>query len=112
MVINIVIVSVLVILIIHYSIDYLKSFLNPLPPSLEDLKYKKYKTIIDEITRPKVEPVLGSDQEPSIPGSEPVLGADQEPPNQVAEPSPGSEPDLQSYFQTMYDFNSIVDFDQ
>ncbi len=85
------IVSVLVILIIHYSIDYLKSFLNPLPPSLEDLKYKKYKTIIDEMTRPKVEPVLVSDQEP---------------------PSPGSDPDLQSYFQTMYDFNSIMDFDQ
>ena len=85
------IVSVLVILIIHYSIDYLKSFINPLPPSLEDLKYKKYKTIIDEMTRPKVEPVLVSDQEP---------------------PSPGSDPDLQSYFQTMYDFNSIMDFDQ
>ena len=85
------IVSVLVILIIHYSIDYLKSFLNPLPPSLEDLKYKKYKTIIDEMTRPKVEPVLGLGKEP---------------------PSPGSDPDLQSYFQTMYDFNSIMDFDQ
>ena len=97
------IVSVLVILIIHYSIDYLKSFLNPLPPSLEDLKYKKYKTIIDEMTRPKVEPVLDLDQEPPIPGSEPVLDL---------EPSPGSEPDLQSYFQTMYDFNSIMDFDQ
>ena len=96
MVFNIVIVSVLVILIIHYSIDYLKSFLNPLPPSLEDLKYKKYKTIIDEMTRPKVEPVV-SDQDPSIRGSE---------------LSPGSDPDLQSYFQTMYDFNSIMDFDQ
>jgi hypothetical protein len=112
MVFNIVIVSVLVILIIHYSIDYLKSFLNPLPPSLEDLKYKKYKTIIDEMTRPKVEPVLGAGKEPSIPGSNPVLDLDQEPPNQVAEPSPGSDPDLQSYFQTMYDFNSIMDFDQ
>ncbi len=98
MVFNIVIVSVLVILIIHYSIDYLKSFLNPLPPSLEDLKYKKYKTIIDEMTRPKVEPVLDLDQ-----GSEPSLGS---------ELSPGSDPDLQSYFQTMYDFNSIMDFDQ
>ena len=106
MVFNIVIVSVLVILIIHYSIDYLKSFLNPLPPSLEDLKYKKYKTIIDEMTRPKIEPVLGSDRKPSIPGAEPVLDLDQEP------PSPGSDPDLQSYFQTMYDFNSIMDFDQ
>ena len=91
------IVSVLVILIIHYSIDYLKSFLNPLPPSLEDLKYKKYKTIIDEMTRPKVEPVLVSDQELSSPGSE---------------LSPGSDPDLQSYFQTMYDFNSIMDFEK
>ena len=97
MVFNIVIVSILVILIIHYSIDYLKSFLNPLPPSLEDLKYKKYKTIIDEMTRPKVEPVLDLDQEPSSPGSE---------------LSPGSDPDLQSYFQTTYDFNSIMDFDQ
>ena len=91
------IVSVLVILIIHYSIDYLKSFLNPLPPSLEDLKYKKYKTIIDEMTRPKVEPVLVSDQELSSPGSE---------------LSPGSDPDLQSYFQTMSDFNSIMDFEK
>jgi len=106
MVFNIVIVSVLVILIIHYSIDYLKSFINPLPPSLEDLKYKKYKTIIDEMTRPKVEPVLVSGKESPIPGSEPVLDLDQEP------PSPGSDPDLQSYFQTMYDFNSIMDFDQ
>lgn len=106
MVFNIVIVSVLVILIIHYSIDYLKSFLNPLPPSLEDLKYKKYKTIIDEITRPKVESVPGSDRKPSIPGSNPVPDLDQEP------PSPGSDPDLQSYFQTMYDFNSIMDFNQ
>jgi len=35
-----------------------------------------------------------------------VLDLDQEP------PSPGSDPDLQSYFQTMYDFNSIMDFDQ
>ncbi len=47
------IVSVLVILIIHYSIDYLKTFLNPSPPMLEDLKYKKYKTMIDEISRPR-----------------------------------------------------------
>ena len=53
MVFNIVIVSVLVILIIHYSIDYLKTFLNPSPPMLEDLKYKKYKTMIDEISRPR-----------------------------------------------------------
>lgn len=106
------IVSVLVILIIHYSIDYLKSFINPLPPSLEDLKYKKYKTIIDEMTRPKVEPVLVLDQEPPIPGSEPVLDLDQEPPSPGSELSPGSDPDLQSYFQTMYDFNSIMDFDQ
>lgn len=106
MVFNIVIVSVLVILIIHYSIDYLKSFLNPLPPSLEDLKYKKYKTIIDEMTRPKIEPVLGSDKDQPNQVAEPVLGADQDP------LSPGSDPDLQSYFQTMYDFNSIMDFDQ
>jgi hypothetical protein len=106
MVFNIVIVSVLVILIIHYSIDYLKSFLNPLPPSLEDLKYKKYKTIIDEMTRPKIEPVLGSDKDQPNQVAEPVLDLDQEP------PSPGSDPDLQSYFQTMYDFNSIMDFDQ
>ena len=96
MVFNIVIVSVLVILIIHYSIDYLKSFLNPLPPSLEDLKYKKYKTIIDEMTRPKVEPVLDQGSEPSL----------------WSELSPGSDPDLQSYFQTMYDFNSIMDFEK
>jgi hypothetical protein len=53
MVFNIVIVSVLVILIIHYSIDYLKTFLNPSPPMLEDLKYKKYKAMIDEISRPR-----------------------------------------------------------
>lgn len=53
MVFNIVVISVLVILIIHYSIDYLKTFLNPSPPILEDLKYKKYKTMIDEISRPR-----------------------------------------------------------
>jgi hypothetical protein len=53
MVFNIVIVSVLVILILHYSIDYLKTFLNPSPPMLEDLKYKKYKAMIDEISRPR-----------------------------------------------------------
>ena len=53
MVFNIVIVSVLVILIIHYSIDYLKTFLNPSPPIFEDLKYKKYKAMIDEISRPR-----------------------------------------------------------
>jgi hypothetical protein len=56
MVFNILIISILIILIIHYSLDYIKSFLNPIPPSLEDLKYKKYKTIIDEISKPKVVP--------------------------------------------------------
>jgi len=53
MVFNILIISILIILIIHYSIDYAKSFLNPVQPSLEDLKYKKYKTIIDEMSKPK-----------------------------------------------------------
>lgn len=56
MVFNILIISILIILIIHYSLDYIKSFLNPIPPSLEDLKYKKYKTIIDEISKPKAVP--------------------------------------------------------
>lgn len=54
MVFNILIISILIILIIHYLLDYIKSFLNPVPPSLEDLKYKKYKTIIDEMSKPKV----------------------------------------------------------
>ena len=58
MVFNIVIVSVLVILIIHYSIDYLKTFLNPSPPMLEDLKYKKYKAMIDEISKPRLDEAL------------------------------------------------------
>jgi hypothetical protein len=57
MVFNIVIVSILIILIFHYSFDYLKTLLNPSPPILEDLKYKKYKAMIDDISRPKLEDV-------------------------------------------------------
>lgn len=60
---NILIISILIILIIHYSLDYIKSLLNPVPPSLEDLKYKKYKTIIDEISKPKAEPIPDADTE-------------------------------------------------
>ena len=56
MVFNIVIVSILIILIFHYSFDYLKTLLNPSPPILEDLKYKKYKAMIDDISKPKLEP--------------------------------------------------------
>jgi len=63
MVFNILIISILIILIIHYSLDYIKSFLNPVPPSLEDLKYKKYKTIIDEISKPKNVPTTDDDTE-------------------------------------------------
>jgi|LauGreDrversion4_2_1035121.scaffolds.fasta_scaffold183580_3 hypothetical protein len=69
MVFNILIISILIILIIHYSLDYIKSLLNPVPPSLEDLKYKKYKTIIDEISKPKVVP---------NPETEPIPDADTE----------------------------------
>ena len=63
MVFNIVIVSILIILIFHYSFDYLKTLLNPSPPILEDLKYKKYKAMIDDISKPKLEPVLDEDLE-------------------------------------------------
>ncbi len=63
MMFNILIISILIILIIHYSLDYIKSLLNPVPPSLEDLKYKKYKTIIDEISKPKAEPIPDADTE-------------------------------------------------
>lgn len=61
MVFNILIISILIILIIHYLLDYIKSFLNPVPPSLEDLKYKKYKTIIDEMSKPKAVPEDNND---------------------------------------------------
>ena len=61
MVFNILIISILIILIIHYLLDYIKSFLNPVPPSLEDLKYKKYKTIIDEMSKPKAIPEDNND---------------------------------------------------
>jgi len=63
MVFNIVIVSILIILIFHYSFDYLKTLLNPSPPILEDLKYKKYKAMIDNISKPKLEPEPDEDLE-------------------------------------------------
>lgn len=63
MVFNIVIVSILIILIFHYSFDYLKTLLNPSPPILEDLKYKKYKAMIDNISKPKLEPSADEDLE-------------------------------------------------
>ena len=63
MVFNIVIVSILIILIFHYSFDYLKTLLNPSPPILEDLKYKKYKAMIDDISKPKLVPELDEDLE-------------------------------------------------
>ena len=63
MVFNIVIVSILIILIFHYSFDYLKTLLNPSPPILEDLKYKKYKAMIDDISKPRSEDAGSEDLE-------------------------------------------------
>ncbi len=83
MVFNIVIVSILIILIFHYSFDYLKTLLNPSPPILEDLKYKKYKAMIDDISKPKPEP----------------------------EPDDGVE-DLESYFQTKVEFEERLESSQ
>ena len=79
MVFNIVIVSILIILIFHYSFDYLKTLLNPSPPILEDLKYKKYKAMIDDISKPKLEPALDADE------------------------------DLESYFQTKVEFEERLE---
>ncbi len=83
MVFNIVIVSILIILIFHYSFDYLKTLLNPSPPILEDLKYKKYKAMIDDISKPKPEP----------------------------DPDDGVE-DLESYFQTKVEFEERLESSQ
>ena len=82
MVFNIVIVSILIILIFHYSFDYLKTLLNPSPPILEDLKYKKYKAMIDDISKPKLEP------------------------------EPSADEDLESYFQTKVEFEERLESTQ
>jgi hypothetical protein len=84
MVFNIVIVSILIILIFHYSFDYLKTLLNPSPPILEDLKYKKYKAMIDDISRLKIEP----------------------------EPDDDGVEDLESYFQTKVEFEERLESTQ
>ena len=84
MVFNIVIVSILIILIFHYSFDYLKTLLNPSPPILEDLKYKKYKAMIDDISKPKLEPG----------------------------PEPEPDEDLESYFQTKVEFEERLESSQ
>jgi hypothetical protein len=82
MVFNIVIVSILIILIFHYSFDYLKTLLNPSPPILEDLKYKKYKAMIDDISKPK------------------------------PKPGPEPDEDLESYFQTKVEFEERLESTQ
>ena len=82
MVFNIVIVSILIILIFHYSFDYLKTLLNPSPPILEDLKYKKYKAMIDDISKPKLKPDQDADE------------------------------DLESYFQTKVEFEERLESTQ
>jgi len=96
MVLNIVIISTLIILIVHFSIDYLKTFLNTSSPHLDDLKYKKYKAIIDDISKPVLIETATSDT------SNPILGA-------TSSDTLDPELDLESYFQTKLDMDLLID---
>ena len=100
MVLNIVIISTLIILIVHFSIDYLKTLLNTSSPHLDDLKYKKYKAIIDDISKPVlIETVTSaSSSATSSDNLSATLGATLDP-----------DLDLESYFQTKLDMDLLID---
>ena len=103
MVLNIVIISTLIILIVHFSIDYLKTFLNTSSPHLDDLKYKKYKAIIDDISKPVlIETVTSHNLGPT---SSDNLSA-----TSSATSSATLDPDLdlESYFQTKLDMDLLI----
>jgi hypothetical protein len=108
MVLNIVIISTLIILIVHFSIDYLKTFLNTSSPHLDDLKYKKYKAIIDDISKPVLIETATSDTSSATssdnlgPTSNPILGA-------TSSDTLDPELDLESYFQTKLDMDLLID---
>ena len=96
MVLNIVIISTLIILIVHFSIDYLKTFLNTSSPHLDDLKYKKYKAIIDDISKPVLIETVTS-------ATSSATSSDI--PNATLDP----DLDLESYFQTKLDMDLLID---
>ena len=108
MVLNIVIISTLIILIVHFSIDYLKTFLNTSSPHLDDLKYKKYKAIIDDISKPVlIETATSATSSDNLgPTSSDNLGT-----TSSATLSATLDPDLdlESYFQTKLDMDLLID---
>lgn len=104
MVLNIVIISTLIILIVHFSIDYLKTFLNTSSPHLDDLKYKKYKAIIDDISKPVLIETATSDTSSDNLGT--MLSATS---SATSSDTLDPELDLESYFQTKLDMDLLID---
>ena len=103
MVLNIVIISTLIILIVHFSIDYLKTFLNTSSPHLDDLKYKKYKAIIDDISKPVlIETVTSATSSDNLNATSSATSSDI--PNATLDP----DLDLESYFQTKLDMDLLI----
>ena len=116
MVLNIVIISTLIILIVHFSIDYLKTFLNTSSPHLDDLKYKKYKAIIDDISKPVlIETVTSASSSATSSDNLNATSSDNlnatssatssDIPNATLDP----DLDLESYFQTKLDMDLLID---
>ena len=108
MVLNIVIISTLIILIVHFSIDYLKTFLNTSSPHLDDLKYKKYKAIIDDISKPvliETAPNATSSDNLGPTSSDNLSATSSAIPNATLDP----DLDLESYFQTKLDMDLLID---
>ena len=108
MVLNIVIISTLIILIVHFSIDYLKTFLNTSSPHLDDLKYKKYKAIIDDISKPVlIETVTSATSSDNLgPTLSHNLSATS---SATSSATLDSDLDLESYFQTKLDMDLLID---
>ena len=120
MVLNIVIISTLIILIVHFSIDYLKTFLNTSSPHLDDLKYKKYKAIIDDISKPVlIETVTSATSSDNLgPTSSDNLGPTSSATSSAtssdnlsatSSATLDSDLDLESYFQTKLDMDLLID---
>ena len=112
MVLNIVIISTLIILIVHFSIDYLKTFLNTSSPHLDDLKYKKYKAIIDDISKPVlIETVTSATSSDNLGPTSSATSSATSSDNLSATSSAtlDSDLDLESYFQTKLDMDLLID---
>ena len=108
MVLNIVIISTLIILIVHFSIDYLKTFLNTSSPHLDDLKYKKYKAIIDDISKPVlIETVTSASS--SATSSDNLNATSSATSSDIPNATLDPDLDLESYFQTKLDMDLLID---